>query len=90
VGICDFAFTLYFPQLFFMKAICFPTGFRFLMCHGIYLDYIVTVFFQARTLSKNLLQIDFDVKVMSFPKIHKTRSSISGLFMVTAMIAKVT
>lgn len=51
VGIHYFPFSLYFPQLFFMEVTYFPTGFHFLMCHGIYLEYIMIVFSQVRTLS---------------------------------------
>lgn len=71
MGIHYFPFPLYFPQLFFIEVTYFPTGFHFLMCHGIYLEFIMTTFAQVRTLSIHEQQIDTDIKVVYFPKIIK-------------------
>lgn len=90
VGIHYFPFSPYFPQLFFIEVTYFPTGFYFLMCHGIYLEFIMTIFSQVRTLSIHQHQINSDIKVMYVPKNHKTCNGVSGLLMVTALIGKVT
>lgn len=57
VGIHYFPFSLYFPQLFFMEVTYFPTGFHCLMCHGFYLEFIMTIFSQERTLSTHQLKL---------------------------------
>ncbi len=63
--------SLYFPQLFFIEVTFFPTGFYSLMCHGIYLEVIRTMFTQVRTLSTRGPQIDSDIEVTHFLKIIK-------------------
>lgn len=38
-----FSVSLYFPQLFFIEVAYFLTGFHFLMCQGIYLEFIMSL-----------------------------------------------
>lgn len=71
VGSHYFPFSLYFPQLFFIAVTYFPTGFHFLMCHGIYLEFTMTTFAQAQPLSSHEQQIDSDIKVIYLRKIIK-------------------
>lgn len=71
VGSHYFPFSLYFPQLFFIAVTYFPTGFHFLMCHGIYLEFTMTTFAQAQPLSSHEQQIDSDIKVIYLQKIIK-------------------
>lgn len=63
------------------------------MCRGSYLEFMMSTFARARTLSIQEQQIKSDIKDMCFPpqkKNHKTRCSVSGLFAVMALIGKVT
>lgn len=89
VGIHYFPCSLYFPQLFFIKVTYFPTGFHFLMCHGIHLEVIMTIFSEVSTLSIQQHQINSDIKLCT-SKNHLMHPSVFGLFMVTILIGKVT
>lgn len=89
VGIHCFPCSLYFPQLFFIKVTYFPTGFHFLMCHGIHLEVIMTIFSKVSTLSIRQHQIHSDIKVCT-SKNHKMHPSVFSLIVVAILIGKVT
>lgn len=59
-----FPFLRYFPQLFFIAVTHFPTGFRFLMCRGIYLEFIIAALAREQPLSGRGQQIDGDMRVL--------------------------